>query len=138
MHHSEASAVDEKHHFLYLSTTISSFNVTRFICYGPHLTGLQILDKDPQLHFSLLRLQLVELIRQCNGGDINPALDFATRKLAPRAAVNQDFLKDLEKTMALLIFPHDSLAPESEALLRSDLRPNSATKVNEAIHERQS
>ncbi|KAK0714791.1 CTLH/CRA C-terminal to lish motif domain-containing protein [Lasiosphaeris hirsuta] len=97
----------------------------------------EILDKDPKLHFSLLRLQLVELIRQCNGGDITPALDFATKKLAPRAAMNQDFLKDLEKTMALLIFPHDNLAPELGALLRSDLRQTTATKVNEAILERQ-
>ncbi|KAK5658216.1 hypothetical protein OQA88_2191 [Cercophora sp. LCS_1] len=97
----------------------------------------EILDNDPQLHFSLLRLQLVELIRQCNGGDINPALDFATKKLAPRAALNKEFLKDLEKTMALLIFPHESLAPELDALLRSDLRLNTATKVNEAILERQ-
>jgi hypothetical protein len=64
-------------------------------------------------------------------------LEFATKKLAPRAARNVDFLKDLEKTMALLIFPHDSLAPELGVLLRSDLRQNTATKVNESILERQ-
>jgi hypothetical protein len=51
--------------------------------------------------------------------------------------MNTDFLKDLEKTMALLIFPHDNLAPELGALLRSDLRQITATKVNEAILERQ-
>lgn len=39
--------------------------------------------------------------------------------------------------MSLLIFPHDKLAPELDALLRSDLRLNTATKVNEAILERQ-
>ncbi|KAK4218660.1 glucose-induced degradation protein 8-like protein [Rhypophila decipiens] len=97
----------------------------------------EILDMEPQLHFSLLRLQLVELIRQCNGGDITPALDFATTKLAPRAAMNSDFLKDLEKTMALLIFPHDSLQPEHAALLHSDLRSKTATEVNEAVLMRQ-
>ncbi|KAK3940135.1 CTLH/CRA C-terminal to lish motif domain-containing protein [Diplogelasinospora grovesii] len=97
----------------------------------------EILDKDPQLHFSLLRLQLVELIRQSNGGDISDVLSFATRKLAPRAAMNSDFLQDLEKTMALLIFPHDSLQPELAALLRSDLRRQTATKVNEAVLLRQ-
>ncbi|KAK3358579.1 CTLH/CRA C-terminal to lish motif domain-containing protein [Lasiosphaeria ovina] len=97
----------------------------------------EILDKDPQLHFSLLRLQLVELIRQCNGGDTNPALDFATKKLAPRAVMNTDFLKDLEKTMALLFFPHDNLQPELAALLHSDLRRNTAIKVNEAVLVRQ-
>lgn len=97
----------------------------------------KVLDKDPQLHFSLLRLQLVELIRQCNGGDITPALDFATKKLAPRAAINHEFLRDLEKTMALLIFPHENLAPELGALLRSDLREITASKVNGAILDRQ-
>lgn len=85
----------------------------------------------------MLRLQLVELIRQCNGGDITPALDFATKKLAPRAAMNKDFLNDLEKTMALLIFPHDSLQPELAALLHSDLRRKTAKEVNEAVLLRQ-
>lgn len=89
------------------------------------------------MHFSLLRLQLVELIRQCNSGDITPALDFATKKLAPRAATNREFLDDLEQTMALLIFPHDSLQPELAALLSSDLRRSTATKVNEAVLLRQ-
>jgi len=48
----------------------------------------QILDSDPSLHFALLRLQLVELIRTCNAtpdGNITPALNFATTQLAPRA-----------------------------------------------------
>lgn len=101
------------------------------------LTWHQLLDNDPELHFSLLRLQLVELIRQCNEGDITPALDFATKKLAPRAATNRDFLNDLEKTMALIIFPHDQLQPELAALLSSDLRRTTATKVNEAVLLRQ-
>ncbi len=103
----------------------------------PELTWPQLLDTDPDLHFSLLRLQLVELIRQCNGGDISPALDFATKKLAPRAATNRDFLNDLEQTMALIIFPHDTLQPELAALLSSDLRRTTATKVNEAVLLRQ-
>jgi hypothetical protein len=101
------------------------------------LTNPQILDSNPDLHFSLLRLQLVELIRQCNGGDISPALDFATKKLAPRAAANRDFLTDLEQTMSLIIFQHDSLKPELKALLSSDLRRTTATKVNEAVLLRQ-
>lgn len=79
----------------------------------------------------------MELIRQCTGGDITPALEFATKKLAPRAAANSEFLRDLEKTMALLIFPHDNLAPELGALLRADLRRVTASKVNAAILERQ-
>lgn len=93
----------------------------------------EILDKDPKLHFSLLRLQLVELIRQCDGGDITAALQFASEQLAPRAATNRDFLKDLEKTMALLIFPHDQLQPELASLLHSDLRRETAENVNDAV-----
>ncbi|KAK3307634.1 CTLH/CRA C-terminal to lish motif domain-containing protein [Chaetomium strumarium] len=92
-----------------------------------------ILDTDPELHFSLLRLQMVELIRKCNGGDVTPAVDFAVEKLGPRAATNKKFLVELEKTMSLLIFPHDSLQPELAALLSSDLRRDTATKVNEAV-----
>jgi hypothetical protein len=67
----------------------------------------QILDTDPSLHFALLRLQLIELIRACTSSstsDITPALNFASSQLAPRAATNNDFLKDLELTMSLLIF----------------------------------
>lgn len=99
---------------------------------------LQILDQNPKLHFSLLRLQLVELIRQCTGGDITAALDFASQNLAPRASTNQSFLEDLEKTMTLLIFPHDdSLNPELAALLKADLRRSVADEVNKSILSRQ-
>ncbi|KAK4040587.1 CTLH/CRA C-terminal to lish motif domain-containing protein [Parachaetomium inaequale] len=97
----------------------------------------ELLDTNPKLHFSLLRLQLVELIRQCNDGDVSPALDFATKNLAPRASANRDFLDDLEQTMALIIFPHDKLQPQLAKLLSSDLRRNTATNVNEAMLLRQ-
>ena len=96
----------------------------------------QILDSDPSLHFALLRLQLVELIRSCtahSNGDITPALDFATTKLAPRAPTNPEFLEDLERTMALLIFPPDNLAPPLAEILNPSLRKTVANKVNEAI-----
>ncbi|KAK4159796.1 CTLH/CRA C-terminal to lish motif domain-containing protein [Cladorrhinum sp. PSN259] len=99
----------------------------------------EILDQNPKLHFSLLRLQLIELIRQCNGGDISPALEFAHNKVGPRASVNEEFRKDLEKAMLLLIFDHESsdLRPEVKALLSTDLRVMIASKVNEAILARQ-
>ncbi|EQL31482.1 CTLH domain-containing protein, variant [Blastomyces dermatitidis ER-3] len=96
----------------------------------------QILDSDPSLHFSLLRLQLVELIRTSTStpnGDITPALDFATSHLAPRAPTNPQFLEDLERTLSLLIFPSDNLAPSLAALLDPELRKNIANHVNEAI-----
>ncbi|KAI9835785.1 MAG: hypothetical protein M1837_003669 [Sclerophora amabilis] len=98
--------------------------------------GSQILDGNAPLHFALLRLQLVELIRTCTSspnGDITPALTFATTQLAPRAPTNPAFLEDLERTMALLIFPPDNLAPSLAALLDPNLRKSVANSVNEAI-----
>ena len=92
------------------------------------------------MHFALLRLQLVELIRTCMdtpGSDITPALDFATAQLAPRAPTNPQFLADLERTLALLIFPSDKLAPPLASLLDPALRKEIATRVNEAILQNQ-
>ncbi|KAJ5762156.1 uncharacterized protein N7511_005538 [Penicillium nucicola] len=100
----------------------------------------QILDEDPSLHFALLRLQLVELIRSCMavpGSDISSALDFATLQLAPRAPTNPQFLEDLERTLALLIFPSDNLDPSLACLLDPALRKDIATQVNEAILQSQ-
>ena len=95
-----------------------------------------MLDNNPSLHFALLRLQLVELIRKCNSEvnpDITPALTFATNQLAPRAPSNPEFLEDLERTMALLVFPPDSLEPNLAALLQPGLRQSVADRVNKAI-----
>lgn len=100
----------------------------------------EILDQDGPLHFALLRLQLVELIRSCTAtpnGDITPAITFATQQLGPRAPTNPQFLDDLEKTMTLLVFPQDSLDPTLAALLKPDLRRAVADKVNKAMLNRQ-
>lgn len=78
----------------------------------------------------------MELIRECNStpdGNITPALNFATTQLAPRAPTNPEFLEDLERTMALLIFPPDNLEPQLAALLHPDLRKSVADRVNKAI-----
>ncbi|EFW15518.1 hypothetical protein CPSG_07955 [Coccidioides posadasii str. Silveira] len=87
----------------------------------------QILDCNSSLHFALLQLQLIELIRTCTStpnGDISLALDFATSQLAPRAPTNPQFLEDLEKTF---------LSPSLAALLDPELRKTIANRVNEAI-----
>lgn len=100
----------------------------------------QILDESPALHFALLRLQLIELIRTCTStpdGDISPALEFATAQLAPRAPTNPQFLEDLERTLALLIFPSDNLTPSLASLLDPSLRKDIAQRVNEAILQNQ-
>ncbi|KAL9113069.1 MAG: hypothetical protein Q9227_002681 [Pyrenula ochraceoflavens] len=98
----------------------------------------KLLDTDASLHFSLLRLQLIELIRPAMSSpnhdpDISAAIDFATTHLAPRAPTNPSFLADLERTMALLIFPPVNLSPELATLVDPNLRREVAQRVNEAI-----
>ncbi|KAK2746046.1 hypothetical protein FQN57_003386 [Myotisia sp. PD_48] len=100
----------------------------------------QLLDEDRQLHFSLLRLQLVELIRSCIStpdGDITPALDFATYQLAPRAPTDPQFIQELEETMSLLIFSPENLTSPLSDLLDPELRKSVATRVNQAILQKQ-
>ncbi|KAF2970172.1 hypothetical protein GQX73_g3349 [Xylaria multiplex] len=96
-----------------------------------------ILDNDDSLLFALLRLQLVELIRNCNTSpdrDISAALKFAQTKLGPKATTKPEFLEDLEKTMSLLVFPQDdTLDPSLSALLKPNLRRGVADQVNDAI-----
>ncbi|KAL8997194.1 MAG: hypothetical protein Q9169_003460 [Polycauliona sp. 2 TL-2023] len=95
-----------------------------------------LLEKDGALHFALLRLQLVELIRSCNtssGDDPTPAINFATTNLAPRAPTNPQFLDDLERTMTLLIFDRKDLPPQIATLLEPKLRKDVAQRVNEAL-----
>lgn len=101
---------------------------------------MQILDTNPTLHFSLLRLQLIELIRNIvsapgppSPAAFTPALEFATTQLAPRAPTSNVFLQDLERTMALLIFPSDKLTPTLKLLLDPSLRQEVASAVNETI-----
>lgn len=82
----------------------------------------------------------MELIRTCTatpGGDITPALEFATTMLGPRASQDSQFLEDLEKTMTLLVFPHDNLDPSLAALLQPGLRREVADQVNKVVLERQ-
>ncbi|EFX04468.1 ctlh domain containing protein [Grosmannia clavigera kw1407] len=93
----------------------------------------EILDQDPPLHFALLRLQLVELIRNCDTSDMQSVLAFATDQLGTRASTRPEFLRDLEETMSLLFFAPDKLPHELKKLLSPDLREEVADKVNKAI-----
>jgi glucose-induced degradation protein 8 len=68
-----------------------------------------------------------------SNADITPALAFAQSQLAPRAPTNPQFLEDLERAMALLIFPPENLAPPLKVLLEPALRQSVANRVNEAI-----
>ncbi|SZF03388.1 unnamed protein product [Blumeria hordei] len=99
-------------------------------------TDPEVLDRNPSLHFDLLRLQLIELIRAHNSNpisDITPALQFAADQLAPRAPTNSRFMEDMEKTMALLVFPPDKLDSSLANLLDPSLRKVVAENVNVAM-----
>ncbi|CAK7275106.1 hypothetical protein SEPCBS119000_006510 [Sporothrix epigloea] len=95
----------------------------------------EILDQDPTLYFALLRLQLVELIRQTNGvsSDFSNVVKFARDQLAPRAPMRKEFLKDLEETMVMLFFAPDRQPDAQKRLLSPELREDVASEVNKAM-----
>lgn len=148
MHHSYASrGLDERktpntsvfsmsnkcfHHFVH--------PVTR--C-APLLTvHRQLLERDHSLHFALLRLQLVELIRNCiilpvDDPKTLTAMKFAETELAPRASTNPQFLDDLERTMTLLFYEPKNLPAQYAVLLEPKLRKDVAQRVNEALLKEQ-
>lgn len=102
----------------------------------------QILDTDHLLHFNLLQLQLIEIIRgildkpgAIQSSEFRPALQFATEQLAPRAPTDQKYQQALERTMALMIFPPEKMTPEFKELLDLKLRETVANSVNKAILE---
>ncbi|VVT56496.1 uncharacterized protein SAPINGB_P005105 [Magnusiomyces paraingens] len=123
----------------------------------------ELLDTNSGLHFSLLRLQLIELIRAANNARaqrkssssnnnnnnsedasansdldlIQPALDFASSHLARRAPANPKFLEYLEQTMALLCFPPDKLVPQLQELMDPKMRKMVAQEVNTLLLARQ-
>lgn len=103
----------------------------------------QILDVNHHLHFDLLQLQLIEIIRGILGKpggqpasvDFLPAIQFATQQLSPRAPTDPVYRIALERTMALMIFPEEKMTPEFKELLDLQLREEVASSVNRAILE---
>ncbi|KIX04286.1 uncharacterized protein Z518_05153 [Rhinocladiella mackenziei CBS 650.93] len=120
----------------------------------------ELLDTDKKLHFSLLRLQLVELIRQSftssDPGLVGKAIEFAQNNLAPYAPLEAQFKNDLERAMALLIVPKESWTQATSSgssgssasqvqndfgalaeLVDPSLRRKVAKEVNEALLQSQ-
>ncbi|KAF2719066.1 hypothetical protein K431DRAFT_287093 [Polychaeton citri CBS 116435] len=103
----------------------------------------ELLDNDHTLHFHLLQLHLIELIRAVHlstpSGQLppvtafRPALEFATSQLSPRAPTDQKYQRALEHTMALMIFDQDKMTPEFKELLDVNLRERIAGNVNKAL-----
>ncbi|RMZ87854.1 hypothetical protein DV736_g4917, partial [Chaetothyriales sp. CBS 134916] len=88
----------------------------------------ELLDNDKKLHFSLLRLQLVELIRASfattDTTAVAKAIEFAKENLAPYATENP-FKNDLERAMALLIVPREAWS--TQAPLQSSSAASAST-----------
>ena len=75
----------------------------------------QLLDRNRALHFALLRLQLIELIKKMFEGPesdkprlFGAAVSFAQQNLAPYTPQSEQFKSDLERAMALLIVPREA------------------------------
>ena len=77
---------------------------------------------------------MIEFIRQ---GKVSEALAFAQEELAPRGEESPEFLSELERTMALLVFDaSSSTSPEAiSELLKPAQRMKTAREVNAAILE---
>ncbi|ORY81387.1 CTLH/CRA C-terminal to lish motif domain-domain-containing protein [Protomyces lactucae-debilis] len=107
----------------------------------------ELLDTDPALHFMLLRLHLIELIKQHLASpspwSLTALLEFAGTHLAPRAAADPAALTDLEQTMALLCFAPAATPPLGaaqtaiplDASLTSLLEPSMRARVAESVNE---
>ncbi|KAK5165587.1 uncharacterized protein LTR77_009116 [Saxophila tyrrhenica] len=105
----------------------------------------EILDLNPQLHFQLLQLQLIEIIRTVldkqsaqktvAARDFLPAITFATEQLSPRAPTDPRYLTALEETMALMVYTPEKMPAEFKKLLDVKLREKVASDINKAILE---
>lgn len=89
----------------------------------------EILEDRAELLFHLRQQQLIEFIRE---GKIDDALEFAQEHLAPRGEENPEFLEELEKTVALLLFDNPQVSPMSD-LLELSQRQRTAGELNAAI-----
>ena len=89
----------------------------------------EILEERHELLFHLQRQRLIELIRR---GAVAEALEFAQEQLAPRGEDNPEFLAELERTMALLVFENPADSPLSD-LLDPGQRQRTANELNAAI-----
>lgn len=113
-----------------------------------------ILDSQPLLLFSLLRLNLIEMIRKhkCQKLEdpkseeqfLNSILDFVRENMINKVTYSVSLLKDLETTMSLLCFDFDpskplaeltELPPKLRDLFNLSLRRECYREVNRTILE---
>jgi hypothetical protein len=88
----------------------------------------ELLDRHPRIAFHLTQQLMIEQIRK---GDMDSALEYAQSELAPRAARHPEFLRELERTMTLLVMEKGDLADPAH-------RVKIANEVNSALLAMQS
>ncbi|KAL9273153.1 GID8-like protein [Drosera capensis] len=90
----------------------------------------EILETNRQLFFRLQQQRMIELIKN---GKIKEAMDFGKEVLAPMCEANQSFLKELERTVSLLVFENVADKPHLRELLDISCCLNIANELNAAI-----
>ena len=95
----------------------------------------QLLDSNGALHFALLRLQLIELIRKIHtGADPNAtekALRFATENLASRCSTNTQWLHDFERAMSLFLFKPEDWTKQTQFQQQSQTTATNTTSITQ-------
>ena len=73
--------------------------------------NIEILEKNPSIHFELQKQKLIEIIKQ---NKIEESISFAQRTLYPITQNNEKLLNELEKIMSLLAFEDINQSPFKE------------------------
>lgn len=83
-----------------------------------------LLDSHPGLFFHLQQLRMRQIMMTTaasdgNGGRIEAAIEFAQEVLAPIAERHPEFLRELERTMALLVLGYNTAGEKMEIISSS-------------------
>ncbi|RLN56119.1 hypothetical protein BBJ28_00002423, partial [Nothophytophthora sp. Chile5] len=95
----------------------------------PDVLCKQFLEKNSGMDFLLAKQELIELIKAHN---IEEALQFAIKNLAPFGQKSPQFLHEIERTMTVIAFKNPSASPVGH-LLEQSQRRRVADEVNSAI-----
>lgn len=102
-----------------------------------------LLEKNQFLHFKLLLLHLIEMIKSHKNNQdkdqfIINIIDFAKKKLTNKALKNPKFMEELELTMTLLLYSNNeeinnNLPDKLKELLKFKLRIDISNLINKSI-----
>lgn len=99
------------------------------------------MDSNKGLHFALLRLQLIELIKNMfNGSEaekpqlFGAAVTFAQQNLAPYTPQSDKYKSDLERAMALLIVPKEAWQSKSYSSVPQNDQLSAFGPLSDLVH----